>query len=557
MAGEKVITIRASFVRRGAGLLVVVASALSLSACSISIGHGQTTSSPATYYVSPDGHDSASGTSPATAWRTLQRVTAAVLLPGTRVLLEGDQRFTGSLKLGSKDGGRASDPVVIGSYGSGEATIVSGGAPPITVYDTAGIQIQDLRLTAHAGHKVAEGINIYSDRPAGHRENRIVIKNVDSTGFVDGISVGAAHPGAGFSNVEISHCDVRDNLDNGILTYGPRFNAKSPTYANLAVRISDVVAADNVGNPLNKSRNTGNGIVLGSVEDGSVTGSTAYGNGGKGGAVAGPAGIWTYDSTHIEIAHNISYDNRTANRIDGDGFVLDQNVSNSVLEDNISYGNEGAGYLVYSKQHNTAQRNNIVRDNVSSNDVRGDGPQYGGITVFGFVRETQIYQNTVVLDPVSGTPSPALALGAEARNVTVRNNIFSIQSGPVVTVLGSIASKGFLLQGNDYYDVQGPWTVVSSGSAYYSLSAWRSATSEEMENGQPVGFAMNPDLAGPVIGLHAKHPDSGTVIGDFALTSGSPLAGAGLDLASLGMTPAADNFAGKPEPAGHPDVGAE
>lgn len=553
----EVITVHTDFVHRVFGALIVAASALSLSACSISIGHGETASPPATYYVSPAGNDSASGTSPSTAWRTLQRVTSAVLLPGTRVLLEGGQRFAGSLKLDFKDGGRAAEPVVIGSYGGGEATIVSGGAPPITVYDTGGVQIQDLRLTALAGHKVAEGINIYSDLPAGHRENRVVIDNVYSTGFVDGIAIGAANPGAGFSNVQISNCDVRDNLDDGILTYGPTFNAKSPTYANSAVHVSHVIAANNPGNPLDKSQNTGNGIVLGSVEDGSVTESTAYDNGGKGGSVAGPAGIWTYDSTHIEIAHDLSYGNKTANRIDGDGFVLDQNVSNSVLEDNISYGNEGAGYLVYSKQHNTAQRNNVVRDNISSNDARGDGPQYGGITVFGFVRKAEIYQNTVVLDPIPGTPSPALALGAEARDVTVRNNIFSVQSGPIATVSGSIDSSGFLLQGNDYYDAQGPWTVVSSGNVYYSLGSWRAATSEEVANGRPVGFAVDPDLVGPLIGLHAKSPGSSTVTEDFALNSGSPLAGTGLDLSSAGMTPAATNFAGKPQSVRHPDVGAE
>jgi hypothetical protein len=552
-----VITVRVNITRGVSGMVIALASALSLSACSISVEHGGTARPPATYYVSPDGSDSASGTSPAAAWRTLARASAAVLLPGTRLLLQGGQRFAGSLQLGHKDAGRPAEPVVIGSYGRGKATIMSGQAPPITVYDTGGIQIQDLVLTAPAGYKVPEGINVYSNRPAGEREDMIAIKNVYATGFVDGITIGSAHQDAGFSNVEISGCDVSGNLDDGILTYGPSFSSGSPAYANRQVAISHVIADNNYGNPLDKVNNTGSGIVLGSVEDGSVTDSVAYDNGGNGGSVAGPAGIWTYNSTGVDIAHDLSYDNKTANRIDGDGFVLDQNVSDSFLEDDISYGNEGAGYLVYSKERNGAQRGDTVRDNISSDDVRGDGPQYGGITVFGLVQDAQIYQNTVVLNPLPGVPSPALAVGSEAHNVIVRNNIFAVQSGPIATINGSIAPNGFLLQGNDYYDFQGPWTIVSGGTAYYSLGAWRAATSEEVVDGHPVGLAVNPGLAGPLAGLSVKNPGSPAVARDFSLKPGSVLAGAGLDLASLGMSPAPVNFAGQPQSARHPDVGAE
>ncbi|MCW0214276.1 MAG: hypothetical protein OJJ54_13020 [Pseudonocardia sp.] len=40
-----------------------------------------------TFYVSPT--DAAAGTSASTAWRTLERATSALVLPGERLLLQG------------------------------------------------------------------------------------------------------------------------------------------------------------------------------------------------------------------------------------------------------------------------------------------------------------------------------------------------------------------------------------------------------------------------------------------------------------------------------------
>src|SRR6266487_4526021 len=75
--------------RRPARAAVLVAAALlataSAAACSASGAGG----SGVTYYISPAGSDSAAGTSPTTAWRTLGRANSASLRPGDRVLLQG------------------------------------------------------------------------------------------------------------------------------------------------------------------------------------------------------------------------------------------------------------------------------------------------------------------------------------------------------------------------------------------------------------------------------------------------------------------------------------
>src|SRR6266704_2727044 len=100
--------------RPGAWLVLALAAVTSLPAC------GLLTSGPDhTYYISASGDDSAAGTSPSTAWRTLKRADAARFRAGDRLLLRGGDRFIGQLRLGSNDAGKPRNPVTIGSYGSG------------------------------------------------------------------------------------------------------------------------------------------------------------------------------------------------------------------------------------------------------------------------------------------------------------------------------------------------------------------------------------------------------------------------------------------------------
>ena len=85
---------------------------------------------PDSYYLSPNGDDSADGRSPATAWQTLARLQQAVpdLGPGESVLLERGAIFPGSLNLNGVRG-EAGRPVRLGSYCEGAAPLISGFTP--------------------------------------------------------------------------------------------------------------------------------------------------------------------------------------------------------------------------------------------------------------------------------------------------------------------------------------------------------------------------------------------------------------------------------------------
>jgi Right handed beta helix region len=513
-----------------------------------------------TYYVSPGGHDSAAGTSPATSWRSLARASAAELRPGDRLLLAGGSRFTGQLRLGPQDAGDPGRPVYVGSYGNGRATIAGDGESGLVVVDAGGIDIGNLVVSGHnAMRPDTGGIVLYSTRTAGPLLDHVTISGVDVSGFGTGISIYPEHK-VGFANVSVTDSVLHDNLDAGLASSGPRLDPEAPGYANANIRLSRVVSYANRGNPANASHNSGSGIVLASVKGATIAWSTAHDNGGSGGAAhEGPAGIWAYDATGVVIEHNLAYHNTSASWSDGGGFDLDQGTSDSCLQYNLSYGNHGAGYLLYGGAGG-AQQGNVVRFNISSGDALSTDPNTGSVIVAGEVRDAAIYQNTVVTAARNtGPQQAALVLWHELRSVSVRNNIFLTEhSGLVVRALSPLQASAVVLQGNDYRSAAGLWRIDWGGTSYSSLAAWQQATGQEHLDGRATGTTADPGLAGPVLGLDARTSAAAkAAAAGFQLTARSPLRGAGLDLGRLfGTQPGPMTYAGQPVRPSAPDVGA-
>jgi hypothetical protein len=77
------------------------------------------------YYVSPNGSDNASGNKPELAWKSLQRVQAATLYPGDRILFERGGVFHGPLDIPGARPERSAK-VHVSAYGYGPKPIISG-----------------------------------------------------------------------------------------------------------------------------------------------------------------------------------------------------------------------------------------------------------------------------------------------------------------------------------------------------------------------------------------------------------------------------------------------
>jgi hypothetical protein len=428
----------------------------------------QAAEGPATYYVSATGNDALAGTSPATAWRTLAPVNSRVLA-GATVLLQAGATFAGPLNLDSQDTG-----ATVGSFGDGHARIQGQGSHGVLGYNASGITIRDLDLVGDASAYASKGgISFYNDRPAGQRLSGVSISGVSVTGFKNGIEIGGANPGAGFANVGIADVQAIGNRDAGVISYGPAFDATAPSYAHSVVRVVRTTASNNLGDPADRVHNSGSGIVLGSVDGGSVLSSSASGNGSRCVAPECGVGIWAYDSRGIRIAYNSSTNNRTGSSADGDGFDLDQNVSNSYLEHNTSSGNDGAGFLVYTGQTNAAHHHNVVRYNSSTGDARKNS-WYGGITLAGKVQYTTVYANTVDTTG-SASRAPALAIKPGIAGTKVTGNTLRSAAGYGVVNSPRASRAAIAISSNRWAA-----TVqrVQWGTVYASVAAWSKATGQ-------------------------------------------------------------------------------
>jgi hypothetical protein len=113
-----------------------------------------------TYYVSSRGNDTATGLSPANAWRTVQRVNGAYLRKGDAVLFEGGQTFDGPLVPPSS--GSLTGVIRFASYGTGRATIGSSTSNAIYLPGRSRLVFENLTLTTYGEH-----IHIVASNPIG------------------------------------------------------------------------------------------------------------------------------------------------------------------------------------------------------------------------------------------------------------------------------------------------------------------------------------------------------------------------------------------------------
>jgi hypothetical protein len=524
--------------RTSALCVVTVAAGLMAVATPASAATGCTT----TRYVSPTGADSAGGASPRTAWRTVNRVNAAILSPGTCVLFRGGATFDGGLYLPAADAGSDAHRVVIGSYGAGRATISSGTGIGIFVYDTAGVTVRDLVITGNGyDANSSSGIFFYNDLPGATRLTGITVSSVDVSGYGEsGIAIGgypADGSKSGFSRVLVSSSATHDNADAGLQSFGA-YSATAAGYAHHDVTVRDVRSYRNVGR-LDKGNNSGNGIVLGDVDNAAIEHSQAYDNGARNNFPGGgPVGIWTYDSNRVTIQHNESYANKSAT-VDGDGFDLDGGVTNSVLQYNFSHDNQGAGYLVFQYAGARPMHDNVVRYNISVNDNRVG--KYGSLTIGSFgspVRDTLLYGNTVVTGPNQAGAAAGVRVWDGTENARFLNNIVAVSGCiPLVSVERNTSAT---FQGNDYWSSGGAFVALvggtnfddSAATRYSSLAAWRAATGVETLSGRTV----DPQFAGDP----ATTDDAAALL----LRRSSPLIGAGLDLHRLGIDAGGHDYFG-------------
>jgi hypothetical protein len=103
----------------GAGSAAVATTAVTTATTAVA------TAPPTFYLDGASGSDARAGTSAATAWKSLAKVTAATFRPGTRVLLRRGSTFGKGFTLA--ESGRLGAPITVSTYGAGAAPVITGG----------------------------------------------------------------------------------------------------------------------------------------------------------------------------------------------------------------------------------------------------------------------------------------------------------------------------------------------------------------------------------------------------------------------------------------------
>src|ERR1019366_308590 len=149
-----------------------------------------------------------------------------------------------------------------------------------------------------------------------------------------GIYVFVDSAGSWLNNISITSSSVHNNTLMGIDTNG----AGQYSLQNLYIGHCDVYG--NAGNDNSATAADGGGILICSVDGGTVEYCTCHDNGANG---SGSGGLGSAASTNVVLQYNEVYSNHTAGPRDGDGMGFDINTVNSIIQYNYVHDNDGSG----------------------------------------------------------------------------------------------------------------------------------------------------------------------------------------------------------------------
>ncbi|MFT4018672.1 MAG: right-handed parallel beta-helix repeat-containing protein [Agriterribacter sp.] len=459
------------------------------------------------YYLSNNGDDGNDGSISA-PFKSIGKLNILQLQPGDTVFFAAGQTFTGSILLDASDSGLDKQPVVITSFGAGNATIDGDSATALTLHQCRFVQIKNLQF---------KGLG----RKEGNIKDGIIVNECNNI-FLDGLSVKGFQK-AGIliynsSNININHVTATENGFAGISISG---TGKKTDCKNINIR--NCRAENNPGDPTNFTNHSGNGIIAGYCTNVTIEYCTATNNGWdmprKGN---GPVGIWCYEADSVIIQHCISYRNRTApGAADGGGFDFDGGVTNSIIQYCLSYENEGSAFGLFQYAGAGNWYNNTIRYCISENDG-SISPAHAGVFVWNNsgdpdqLKDCYFYNNTIYNAKGAAISYEPQSLHS---NFHFYNNIFV---GRDSLIIGENSGSNFL--GNNWYSLKDGFNIKDSRT----LQEWFATGRQEGYNGKVVGLNINPQFDSAATRI--TNPDSLKYFNKYQLVPSSALRKGGINL---------------------------
>lgn len=352
----------------------------------------------ADYYVDcAAGADSNPGTSPNSAWKTLEKVNTTELGPGDSVRFQRGTTCAGMLA--PRGSGAAGRPITIGAYGTGALPVIDAGENKAAVHlaDQAFIELSQIEASGGNPH----GILVSSSQGVKRhvRIRDVVVHGVrgapdsKTTGLV--AVLGLAEDAA-FDDVVIDGVTAYDSTQwAGIVVRG---GSKEVRSRNVTIRNSVVHDV------------FGDGIILFQVEDGLIERSAAWLTGLEPTQTIGtPNGIWTWRCRRCRVAWTEGFFIDSPG-VDGGVYDIDWGNEDNVVEHN--FGHDAMGYCASvfgaSKEVTT---NSVVRQNVcvangrSPKLARRQGDIYLSTWDGGALDGVEISDNLIYWNPPIDAPA--------------------------------------------------------------------------------------------------------------------------------------------------------
>jgi hypothetical protein len=426
-----------------------------------------------TWYVDcASGDDTASGASPASAWRSIERANRQPLTPGDTIALKRAARCRGMLS--PQGSGTEDAPLTLGAYGRGTAPLIDGGTheAAIKLFNQEHWRIRNLETTGGTPH----GILIAGDRPVrGFRIENVAVHDVSGevkTKQSGLIVVRPAGPLGVVSDVVIDGVTAWNTTQwAGIIVAGaPHTGRQEGAHgANVTVRNSTVHDVH------------GDGIVLFSVRNGRIEKSVAWNTGLQPTETIGtPNGIWTWMCDDCVVEYNEGYLTSSPG-VDAGVYDIDWGCRNNTVQFN--YGHDARGYCVaVFGAGGLVTANSVVRGNVCARNGRDAALAARQGDVFlqtwdnGKLDGVRISDNYIRWSPAAD--APALHNTAEASGS--QPNTF--ENNTIVSAVPSlILSAGSLkLDGNRYrYEGAGLPKFSYGGAVFSSFDTYRLQTGQD------------------------------------------------------------------------------
>ena len=534
-----------------------------------------TTTFGTTFFVSPTGSDSNPGTSPAQAWQTIAHVNSQTFHRGDQILFQGGATFAGSLSISptnyvSQPAFVSGNPLVIGSFGTGNATITPTSADGVAITNVSNVVVQNLTLTGDNSQNF-NGVNLAQDGTvgpiAGFKFANLTISNFGRAGII-GTAADVANSVSGVSvlNCSVSNCTGNINI-TGQVTAGIVFGTAqalgtrtqngetfTTTLAFVNTRV-DTCTVENCPGTASPGSNAqcSTGVLFYNSANGLIQFCFISGNGAN--ETQGNAGIEVNWNTNTVAQFNEVFNQISVNApSDGDAIDLDAGCINCTVQYNYCHhcGGAGISLLNFSPFSHTGNvvRFNILENNMQSHTLLGELAFLsfsGGSMPTGF----QVYNNTVFNNINSGTvnlvsffndggQAGSTSTGVFANNIIVKGNA----SNTLGIEFVAITLPGFSVNGNFYFSA-GATSWNFNGTSFTTLAAYKTGSGQEANSSVANPLLTSPGSGGTIGGYNPPNPTA------YDLQTGSPAIGVGLNLATaFSINPGTQDFYGNAIPNG-------